>query len=146
MLGHYLAEVVEAGNSQCCNSRGLICLTCPWFISSPLLDFKGVTVGNSPTALGTLGIYQPLNWARLAGEHTCRVIPTERNHIYHLIQNSYGDITSGYITTHGMALHDITCTTSVHQTSGGSHHYFTVPQNRCETSDEMLNLKHQLPT
>ena len=39
--------------------------------------------GTPPTAPGTLGIYQPCNWARLAGEHT-GFITTERNHIYHL--------------------------------------------------------------
>ena len=31
------------------------------------LTFTTVIVGNSPTTPGTLGIYQPLNWARLAG-------------------------------------------------------------------------------
>ena len=89
-----------------------------------------MTVGNSPTAPGTLGIYQPLNWAWLAGEHA-GVITTERNHIYHLIYNIYSDTTSGYITAHGMALHNITSTTSVHWTSCGSPHNFTLPQNRC---------------
>ena len=130
MLGHHLAEVVEAGISQCCNGRGLICLTCPWYNSSPLLATKSVTVWDSPTIPGTLGIFQPLNWARLAGEHA-EVITTERNHTYHLIYKIYSEITSEYITAHGMALHDITSTTSVHQTSGGSPHNFTIPQNRC---------------
>ena len=49
------------------------------------IDFKDfpyicVTVGNSPTAPDTLGIYQPLYWARLAGKHV-GVITTERSHI-----------------------------------------------------------------
>ena len=47
-----------------------------------------VTVGNSPTAPGTLGSYQTLDWARLAGKHA-GVTTTERNHIYHLTHNIY---------------------------------------------------------
>ena len=47
------------------------------------LIYHIVTVGDLPTALDTLGIYQPLNWAWLPGEHA-RVITTERSHIYHL--------------------------------------------------------------
>ena len=42
-----------------------------------------MTVVNSTTAPGILGIDQPLNWAWLAGEHA-GVITTERSHIYHL--------------------------------------------------------------
>ena len=88
VLGHHLAEIVEAGKSQCCNGRGLIHLIHPWFNSSLKLGAKSVTVGISTTAPGTLGNYQPLNWAWLAGEHT-GVITTERNHIYYLIYNIY---------------------------------------------------------
>ena len=94
--------------------------------ATTISSYTTVTDGNSPTAPGTLGIYQPLIWARLAGEHA-GVITTERNHIYHLIYSIYCDITSVYITAHGMVLHDITSATSVHQTSGGSPHNFTLP-------------------
>ena len=52
------------------------------------LQQLSVTVGNSPTAPDTLGSYQTLDWARLAGEHA-GVNTTERNHIYHLIYNIY---------------------------------------------------------
>ena len=47
-----------------------------------------VTVGNSPTAPGTQGNYQQLNWAWIAGVHA-GVVTTERNHTYHLIYNIY---------------------------------------------------------
>ena len=83
VLCNHLMEVVEAGKSQCCNGRGLICLICPWFNSIPTLGAKSVMVGNSPVP-GTLGSYQTLDWARLAHAGVNR---TERNHIYHLIHN-----------------------------------------------------------
>ena len=51
-------------------------------------DIFIVTVENSPTAPGTLGNYQPLNWSRLAEERT-GVITTERNHISPFIYNIY---------------------------------------------------------
>ena len=84
-----------------------------------LSNVFGVTVGDIPTAQGTLGIYHPLNWARLAGEHG-GVITTERSHIYHYIQHLLRYLTSRYIAAHGMALQGITSATSIHQTSGGS--------------------------
>ena len=61
--------------------EGLICLICPWFNLSPLLGAKSVTVVNSTTAPGTLGIYQPLNWAWLAGEHTGVINNREEPHL-----------------------------------------------------------------
>ena len=57
------------------------CFHTIFFVLKP---FISVTVGNSPTAPGTLGSYQALDWARLAHAGINR---TERNHIYHLIHN-----------------------------------------------------------
>ena len=37
-----------------------------------------LTVGNSPTAPGTMGIYQPLNWAWLTGVRTCAGVTNNR--------------------------------------------------------------------
>ena len=111
MFGHHLAEVVETGQSQCCNGRGLTCLICPWFHSSPLLGTKSVTVGNSPIAPGTLGSYQILDWAMLAN---AGVVTTDRNHIYHLIHNIYCDVISSQHMVHGMVMvHD--AISAVHQ-------------------------------
>ena len=43
--------------------------------------YRGVTVGNSPTAPGTLGSYQSINRARPAGLRThAGVNTTERSH------------------------------------------------------------------
>ena len=73
--------------------------------------FANVTVGNSPTAPGTLRSYQTIDWARLAHAGVNR---TERNHSYHLIHNIYWDITSSQHMVHGVVkVHNITST--VHQ-------------------------------
>ena len=54
---------------------------------SPLLGAKSVTQWfGLITAPGTLGVYQPLNWACLAeGPQIERLNRTERNSIYHLL-------------------------------------------------------------
>ena len=112
-----------------------------WVMTSWVSQYFTVTVGNSPNAPATLGIYQPLNWTWLVGEHT-GIITTERKHIYHLIYNIYWDITSGHITAHGMALYDITSTTSVHQTSGG--HLITSHYHRTDVKPLNHNCIHNL--
>ena len=87
------------------------------------VQINTVTVENSCTAPGTLGSYQTLDWARLAGQHA-GVIMTERNHIYHLMHNIYWDITSSQHIVHGMVMaHEIS--SAVHQVG-----HLMTPQNR----------------
>ena len=70
VLVQHLAEVASCIRISYCNDRWARLLYMPLVLnSSPLLGAKSVTVGNSPTAPGTLGNYQPLalglvSWVR----------------------------------------------------------------------------------
>ena len=77
-----------------------------------------VTLGNSPTAPGTLGSYEAFDWARLAN---AGVNKTERSHNYHFIHNIYWDITSSQHMVHGMVkvhnIRQVTCKLHHHRST-----------------------------
>ena len=82
ILSIYLSNITPVGTAPYENLTHLNLSNC----------LANVTVGNSPTAPGTLGSYQTHDWARLATH--AGVVTTERNHIYHLLHNIYSEITS----------------------------------------------------
>ena len=68
--------------------------TMEWILMVYLDSNGSVTVGNSPAAPGTLGIYQPLNWVKnLAGLRTCAGVTNNREeplyHLQHLLRLSH---------------------------------------------------------
>ena len=98
------------------------------FVSSTLImanpKISSVTVGNSPTATGTLGSYQPLNWARLAGLRThAGVNTTERSHFYHLY-TTFIEISNIRVVHHSTWFTIWLYNTSLFQITQGVHHLY----------------------